>query len=85
MLHDPQYKAKAKQVGAALSPWKEMVGPVDRSFQSIGVIPFQSKTNFTCTILNHVARAVWWLEQITNNPGVYTMEDFYQKYPSPLA
>ena len=36
MLHDPQYKAKAKQVGAALSPWKEMVGPVDRSFQSIG-------------------------------------------------
>jgi len=59
VLHDPQYKAKAKQVGAALSPWKEMVGPVDR--------------------------AVWWLEQITNNPGVYTMEDFYQKYPSPLA
>ena len=38
VLHDPQYKAKAKQVGAALSPWKEMVGPVDRSFQSIGVI-----------------------------------------------
>jgi len=59
VLHNPQYKAKAKQVGAALSPWKEMVGPVDR--------------------------AVWWLEQITNNPGVYTMEDFYQKYPSPLA
>jgi len=59
VLHDPQYKAKAKQVGAALSPWKEMVGPVDR--------------------------AVWWLEQITNNPGVYTMEDFYQKYPSPLV
>jgi len=59
VLHDPQYKAKAKQVGAALSPWKEMVGPVDR--------------------------AVWWLEQITNNPGVYTMEDFYQKYPNPLA
>jgi len=59
VLHDPQYKAKAKQVGAALSPWKEMVGPVDR--------------------------AVWWLEQITNNPGVYTMEDFYQKYPNPLV
>merc|ERR1719234_94398 len=59
VLHDPQFKAKAKQVGSALSPWKEMVGPVDR--------------------------AVWWLEQITNNPGVYTMEDFYQKYPNPLA
>jgi len=59
VLHDPQFKAKAKQVGAALSPWKEMVGPVDR--------------------------AVWWIEQITKNPGVYTMEDFYQKYPSPLA
>jgi len=55
VLHNPKYAQKAKTVGAALSPWEEMVGPVDR--------------------------AVWWLEHTQKNPGVYTMEQFYQKYP----
>jgi len=58
VLHQPEFGARARQVGAALSPWEEMVGPVDR--------------------------AVWWLEHITKNPGVYTMKDFYQKYPKPV-
>ena len=28
-----------------------------------------------------VGRAVWWVEQVTDNPGVWTIKDFYQKYP----
>jgi len=55
VLHNPEYARKAKTVGSALSPWEEMVGPVDR--------------------------AVWWLEHTQNNPDVYSMEQYYQKYP----
>jgi len=56
VLHEPKYSEKVKSVGSALSPWKEMVGPVDR--------------------------AVWWVEHTQANPGVYTMKQFYQKYPT---
>lgn len=59
VLHEPKYKARAVEMGKALSPWTEMVGPVDR--------------------------AVWWIEHITRNPGVYSMADFYQRYPRPLV
>ena len=30
VLHDPKFAEEAKTVGSALSPWNEMVGPVDR-------------------------------------------------------
>jgi hypothetical protein len=53
VMHCPEYKTKATMVGSALSPWKELVGPVDR--------------------------AVWWIEHITANPGVYSISDFYPK------
>jgi len=56
VLHDPKFTEKVKTVGSALSPWNEMVGPVDR--------------------------AVWWLEHTQSNRGVYTMKQFYQKYPT---
>ena len=26
-------------------------------------------------------RAVWWVEQTQNNPGVWKLSQFYQKYP----
>ena len=45
VLHDPQYKAKAKQVGSALSPWKEMVGPVDRSLNDFSNMFHQKEKN----------------------------------------
>jgi len=31
-----------------------------------------------------VSRAVWWVEHISNNPGVYTLRNFYRKYPAPV-
>jgi len=58
VLHNPQFQTNATRVGSALSPWKEMVGPVDR--------------------------AVWWIQHVTENPRVYSISDFYQKYPKPI-
>merc|ERR1719166_508755 len=28
-----------------------------------------------------VSRAVWWVEQVMDNPGVWSIRDFYNKYP----
>ena len=69
-----------------------MVGPVDRLknnfqkfFLKIIQTPITSESCCWFSMFQTDIRAVWWVEQITNNPGVYTMEDFYQKYPNPLA
>ena len=67
-----------------------MVGPVDRlknNFQMFFLKIIQPQVSLFCcfSMFQTDIRAVWWVEQITNNPGVYTMEDFYQKYPNPLA
>ena len=53
VLHDEKFATKMRTLGSALSPWNEMVGPVERS--------------------------VWWIEHIVNNPGVYSISQFYQK------
>merc|ERR1719510_2702783 len=57
VLHDEKFAKKMRTLGSALSPWNEMVGPVERS--------------------------VWWIEHIMNNPGVYSISQFYQKIHKP--
>ena len=57
VLQNDNYAKKAQKIGSALSPWNEMVGPVQRS--------------------------VWWIEHIMNNPGVYSISQFYQKIHKP--
>jgi len=57
VLHEEKYAKNTQKIGSALSPWDEMVGPVDR--------------------------AVWWIEHIMKNPGVYSISQFYQKIHKP--
>ena len=57
VLHNEKYAKSTHKIGSALSPWNEMVGPVDR--------------------------AVWWIEHIMKNPGVYSISQFYQKIHKP--
>jgi len=57
VLHNDNYAKTTQKIGSALSPWNEMVGPVQRS--------------------------VWWIEHIMNNPGVYSISQFYQKIHKP--
>ena len=57
VLHNENYAKTMQTLGSALSPWNEMVGPVQRS--------------------------VWWIEHIMNNPGVYSISQFYQKIHKP--
>jgi len=35
-------------------------------------------------MVDPVTRAVWWVEHVTDNPGVYSLENFYYKFPSPI-
>jgi len=58
VLDNPTIKNQSETIGAALSPWKEMLDPV--------------------------SRAVWWVEHVTDNPGVYSLNSFYAKTPTLL-
>ena len=74
ILNNPKFKETAKKIGSALSPWKEMVDPVSR----------REKISTSCPYQFPLHRAVWWVEHVTENPGVWTLKNFYGKIPSSI-